>query len=97
MSAVHNVIGVRREQAVDCSHRHVTGVWVDGNDDGPPYTPRQVAESIREGEIWRARVDGVEARVQAVARCPHPGCKLRPYLMIRDNAGRDLLERVRGR
>jgi hypothetical protein len=95
MSAVHNVIGVRRERSADGSHRHVTGVWVQENDDGPPYTLRQVAESIREGETWRARVDGVEARVQPAARCPHLGCKMQPYLTIRDGDGRNLLERVR--
>jgi hypothetical protein len=94
MSAVHNVIGVRMEQASDGSHRHVTGVWVQENYDGPPYTPRQVAESIREGETWQARVEGVQARVQPAARCPHPGCELKPYLVIRDQAGRDLLERM---
>ncbi len=97
MSAVHNVIGVRREPAVDGSHRHVTGVWVQENDDGPPYTPRQVAESIREGETWTACVDGVEARVQPAARCPHPGCKLQPYIAIRDGDGRNLLERIHAR
>jgi hypothetical protein len=95
MSGVHNVIAVRREQASDGSHRHVTGVWVQENDDGPPYTPRQVAESIREGETWQACVDGVQARLQLAARCPHPGCGLKPYLTIRDGAGRELLEQVR--
>lgn len=95
MPAVHNVIRVRIEQAGDGSHRHVTGVWVQENDDGPPYTLRQVAESIREGEIWQARVDGKPADVQAAAGCPHPGCDLQPYLAIRDGSGEDLLERMR--
>ncbi len=95
MSGVHNVIGVRIEQAADGSHKHVTGVWVQENDDGPPYTPRQVAESIREGEVWQAHVDGAPVHVQPAAGCPHPGCDLQPYLAIRDRNGEDLLGRVR--
>ncbi len=97
MSAVHNVIGVRREQAADGSHQHLTGVWVQAREDGPPYTARQVAESIREGEIWVARVDGVEVQVHPLARCPHPGCEVGHCLSIRDRGGRDLLERVQAR
>lgn len=90
MPTVHNVIAVRRQQAADGSHQHVTGVWVQEND-GPPYTPRQVAESIREGELWLASVDGIDARVHPLASCPHPGCQMRPCLAIRDSQGRDLL------
>ena len=97
MSAVHNVIGVRREQAADGSHQHLTGVWVQAREDGPPYTARQVAESIREGEIWVARVDGVEVQVHPLARCPHPGCEVGHCLSIRDRDGRDLLDRVQAR
>jgi hypothetical protein len=97
MSAVHNVTGVRREQAADGSHQHLTGVWVQAREDGPPYTARQVAESIREGEIWVARVDGVEVQVHPLARCPHPGCAMGHCLSIRDRSGRDLLERVQAR
>ncbi len=97
MSAVHNVIGVRREQAADGSHQHVTGVWVHESDDGPPYTARQVAESVREGETWIARIDGVPARVHPLKQCPHPGCKTKYCLAIRDRDGRDLLQRAKAR
>jgi hypothetical protein len=93
-AVVHNVIGIRREPAADGSHRHLTGVWVRENDDGPPYTARQIAESIREGEVWTLCVDGVQARLQPAARCPYPGCKRAPYLAILDGEGRDLLEQV---
>lgn len=94
MSAVHNVIGVRREQAADGSHQHVTGVWVQESD-GPPYTARQVAESVREGETWMTKIDGVEARVHPLKQCPHPGCKTKFCLTLRDRDGRDLLQRER--
>jgi hypothetical protein len=89
----HTVVGIRIELAKDGSHRHATGVWV-GKGDGPPYTLRQVAESIREGEIWEACVGGVQARIQPVARCPYPNCKLTPYIALRDGDGRNLLDRA---
>lgn len=95
MPTVHNVIAVRRQQAPDGSHEHVTGVWVQEND-GPPYTPRQVAESIREGELWLVSIGGAELRVHPIA-CPHPGCKLRTCLTIRDSQGRDVVRGVRSR
>jgi hypothetical protein len=94
MSAVHNVIRVRIERAADGSHRHLTGVWVQESDAGPPYTPKQVAESIREGETWHAEVDGVAVQVEPTASCPYPGCDMHPCLAILDRDGRDLLEHV---
>lgn len=94
MSAEHIVVGVRLERARDGSHLHVTGVWVDR--DGPPYTPRQVGESIQEGEVWKAPLSGIEARLKTRSRCPHPGCRLTPSLVavVVGGDGEDLLSRL---
>lgn len=71
------VTAVRREPAVDGSHRHIEGVCTEA---GVHYARREVVESINAGDVWQTSAGGLTAVITTTAFCPAPGCLVTPYL-----------------
>lgn len=71
------VTRVQKEFSADGTHRHIEGVFTD---DDVHHTRKEVVESIWAGNVWKTRVDGDEAVIEAIPYCPQGICLATPYL-----------------
>jgi hypothetical protein len=90
--ATYIATSVRRERSADGTHRHIEGVCTGA---GVHYTCSEVVESIRAGNVWKTLVDGYEAVIEPIAKCPIPSCSAAPYIRTNlDSTEKDNLENL---
>lgn len=90
--ATYIVTRVRKELSSDGRHRHIEGVCTD---DGKHYTRGQVVQSIKDGNLWKAKAGDAEAIIEPITFCPATNCYVSPYIRTnRDSSSNDNLENL---
>lgn len=85
------VNAVRKEWSADGTHRHIAGVWVNGQ----YYTRAQVVSSINAGNTWKTSHGGYRATIHPVQYCRRVACMATPYIETNpDSTTADNLENL---
>jgi len=88
----YTVTKVRKEYAIDRSHRHIEGVITSA---GVHYTRREVVDSMNAGNTWKTSHAGASATIRPMNYCPRGSCLAAPYIKTNpDSTGKDNLENL---